>query len=1035
MTSFFIRRPIFSTVLSIIIVLAGLLASLGLPIMQYPQITPPTVSISATYSGANAETLAKVVAAPIEDELSGIEGLLYFSSNSSSDGQVSITATFDVGTDIDMAMVDTNNRVKAVEARLPEDVRRNGINVRKRSNDMLLVLALTSPKQTHDTLFLSNYAKLNMVDSLKRVAGVGDAQVFGARDYSMRINVNVPKMTSLGLTINDLSSAVSAQNSQYAVGKVGDEPMPSDQQLTYSVTAKGRLLTAEDFSNIVLKQEAGKGVVRLGDVANVDLGAQTYSMATFMNGSPALGIGINLQSGANALDVAEAVKAELGNMAKSFPEDVSYQIAYDTTTFIQVSIDQVVKTLIEAMILVIIVVFLFLQNWRATLIPLLAVPVSLIGTLAGLWAFGFSINTLTLFAMVLAIGIVVDDAIVVLENVERLMHEKGLSPRNASIEAMKEVSGALIAIVLVLCAVFIPVSFLGGIAGKLYQQFAVTVAIAIFLSGIVALTLTPALCALLLKPAEKHGRFFSWFNRQFENLTKVYLYLVKATLKHRTVSIGLFLAVCLGAGALAMKLPTSFVPAEDQGMLMGSLQLPDNASLSRTNEFGEKYRQILAHDPNVSDAFVIAGMDFIGGGNKSNAGAMFVKLKPWDERETSAMDLAGKFMGIGMSQADGRAMVFNPPAIMGLGSTGGFEFFLENRADGDPKALSDAMNTLISALQQDPRIASANSFYRAGVPQLYVDVDEQKAISLGVAIPDVYATLQGVFSTIYVNDFNKSGKTYRVQLQADQQYRNDPDDIRSLYVRNAQGDLIPMASFVDVAFKTGPEMIQRYNGYVATKISGSAGSGISSGDAIKAVEEVASKTLPDGYVIEWTGQAYQEQSGGSTTFLAFGFAVLMVFLILAAQYEKWSLPLAVILAIPFALLGAYGALLIRGMPNDIYFQIGLVVLVGLAAKNAILIVEFAQQKVEEGMELAEAAIEAAKLRFRPIVMTSLAFTLGVYPLVVSTGAGSASRQSMGTGVFGGMIFATFLATIFVPLFFLLLSRKAPLASQGEIIKD
>lgn len=1023
MTSFFIRRPIFSTVLSIIIVLAGLLASLGLPIMQYPQITPPTVSISATYSGANAETLAKVVAAPIEDELSGIEGLLYFSSNSSSDGQVSITATFDVGTDIDMAMVDTNNRVKAVEARLPEDVRRNGINVRKRSNDMLLVLALTSPKQTHDTLFLSNYAKLNMVDSLKRVAGVGDAQVFGARDYSMRINVNVPKMTSLGLTINDLSSAVSAQNSQYAVGKVGDEPMPSDQQLTYSVTAKGRLLTAEDFSNIVLKQEAGKGVVRLGDVANVDLGAQTYSMATFMNGSPALGIGINLQSGANALDVAEAVKAELGNMAKSFPEDVSYQIAYDTTTFIQVSIDQVVKTLIEAMILVIIVVFLFLQNWRATLIPLLAVPVSLIGTLAGLWAFGFSINTLTLFAMVLAIGIVVDDAIVVLENVERLMHEKGLSPRNASIEAMKEVSGALIAIVLVLCAVFIPVSFLGGIAGKLYQQFAVTVAIAIFLSGIVALTLTPALCALLLKPAEKHGRFFSWFNRQFENLTKLYLYLVKATLKHRTVSIGLFLAVCLGAGALAMKLPTSFVPAEDQGMLMGSLQLPDNASLSRTNEFGEKYRQILAHDPNVSDAFVIAGMDFIGGGNKSNAGAMFVKLKPWDERETSAMDLAGKFMGIGMSQADGRAMVFNPPAIMGLGSTGGFEFFLENRADGDPKALSDAMNTLIYALQQDPRIASANSFYRAGVPQLYADVDEQKAISLGVAIPDVYATLQGVFSTIYVNDFNKSGKTYRVQLQADQQYRNDPNDIRSLYVRNAQGDLIPMASFVDVAFKTGPEMIQRYNGYVATKISGSAGSGISSGDAIKAVEEVASKTLPDGYVIEWTGQAYQEQSGGSTTFLAFGFAVLMVFLILAAQYEKWSLPLAVILAIPFALLGAYGALLIRGMPNDIYFQIGLVVLVGLAAKNAILIVEFAQQKVEEGMELAEAAIEAAKLRFRPIVMTSLAFTLGVYPLVVSTGAGSASRQSIGTGVFGGMIFATFLATIFVPLFFLLLSRK------------
>lgn len=1030
MTSFFIRRPIFSTVLSIVIVLAGLLASLGLPIMQYPQITPPTVSISATYSGASAETLAKVVAAPIEDELSGIEGLLYFTSNSSSDGQVSITATFDIGTDIDMALVDTNNRVKAVEARLPEDVRRNGINVRKRSNDMLLVLALTSPQQTHDTLFLSNYAKLNMVDSLKRVPGVGDAQVFGARDYSMRVNLQMPKLTSLGLTVTDVSNAISAQNSQYAVGKVGDEPMPSNQQLTYSVTAKGRLLTAEDFSNIILKQDAGKGVVKLGDVAKVELGAQTYSMATFMNGSPALGIGINLQSGANALDVAQAVKTELARMENNFPEDIAYQIAYDTTTFIQVSIDQVVKTLVEAMILVILVVFLFLQNWRATLIPLLAVPVSLIGTLAGLWAFGFSINTLTLFAMVLAIGIVVDDAIVVLENVERLMHEKGLNAKDAAIDAMQEVSGALIAIVLVLCAVFIPVSFLGGIAGKLYQQFAVTVAIAIFLSGIVALTLTPALCALLLKPSQKQGRFFCWFNRQFENLTKFYLFLVNKTLRHRTISVGLFLAVCVSAAVLAVKLPTSFVPAEDQGMLMGSIQLPDNASLSRTNEFGEKYRQILAHDPNVSDAFVIGGMDFIGGGNKSNAGAMFVKLKPWDERETSAMDLAGKFMGIGMGQTEGRAMVFNPPAIMGLGSTGGFEFFLENRDDGDPKALSDAMNTLIAALQKDPRMASVSSFYRAGVPQLYVDVDEQKAIALGVAIPDVYATLQGVFSTIYVNDFNKSGKTYRVQLQADQQYRDDPEDIRSLYVRNAQGDLIPMASFVDVSFKNGPEMIQRYNGYVATKISGSAATGISSGDAITAVDEVASKVLPDGYVIEWTGQAYQEQAGGSTTYLAFGFAVLMVFLILAAQYEKWSLPLAVILAIPFALLGAYGALLIRGMPNDIYFQIGLVVLVGLAAKNAILIVEFAQQKVEEGFELAEAAVEAAKLRFRPIVMTSLAFTLGVYPLVVSTGAGSASRQSMGTGVFGGMILATFLATVFVPLFFLLLSRKPAVKQQA-----
>jgi HAE1 family hydrophobic/amphiphilic exporter-1/multidrug efflux pump len=1027
MTSFFIKRPVFSTVISLIIIIAGALASLGLPVMQYPAISPPTVSISATYTGASAETLAKVVAAPIEEVLSGVPGLLYYNSTSSSDGGMKMTATFEVGTNIDMATVDIQNRLQAVTARLPEDVTRNGITVRKRSNDMLMVLALISPDKSRDSLFLSNYASLNLADDLKRVPGVGDVQLFGEKSYSLRAWVNPEKMASLGVTMTDVSNAIASQNTQNAIGKIGDEPAADAQKLTFTVTAKGRLVSPAQFEQIIVRQDPQKGVVRLKDVARVEIGAQTYSTTTFMDGAPAIGLGINLQTGANALDVADAVKAKLETLGKSFPHGVSIKTAYDTTTFISVSIHEVVKTLLEAMILVILVVFLFLQNWRATLIPVLAVPVSLIGTLAGLWALGFSINTLTLFAMVLAIGIVVDDAIVVLENVERLMHEKGLAPRQAAIEAMQEVSGALVAIVLVLCSVFIPVSFLGGIAGKLYQQFAVTVALSVALSGVVALTLTPALCALLLKPHKTEARFFTWFNGKFERLTRGYTWLVGKTLRHKVMTSLMFLLVCASAITLSQNRPTSFVPPEDQGMLMGSVQLPDNASLSRTTTFIEEFRRLLANDPAVLSVFSISGMDFVGGGSKSNSGALFVALKPWEERIETASGLAGKFMGIGMSMKDGMAMMFNPPAIMGLGTTGGFEFYLQNRDDGDAQSLARHLDELVSALKADTRFSSINTFYRSQVPQLYIDVDEQKALAMDVSLSDLYSTLQSTIGSTYVNDFNLSGRTYRVQVQADQQYRSTPADITSLYVRNGSGELVPLSVLVKVQMKNGPESLERFNGFVAAKVTGSAAPGVSSGDAIAAVEDVARKILPDGYHVEWTGQAYQEQNSGSTTTLAFGFAILMVFLILAAQYEKWSLPLAVILSIPFALLGAFGAILLRGMPNDVYFQIGLVVLVGLSAKNAILIVEFAQQQRDKGVSLIDASLQAAKLRFRPIVMTSLAFTLGVFPLVVSHGAGAAARQSMGTGVFGGMLVATFVATIFVPLFFMLLSsRKDPI---------
>jgi HAE1 family hydrophobic/amphiphilic exporter-1/multidrug efflux pump len=1032
-SSFFIRRPIFATVLSLVILIAGLVSFGVLPVTQYPKISPPTVTISATYSGANAETVAKVVAAPIEEQLSGVEGLLYFNSSASSNGSVSITATFEVGTDIDMAMVEVNNRIKMVEPKLPEDVRRNGVSVRNKAQDMLMVLGVLSPDSSRDTLFLSNYSSINLVDDLKRVPGVGDVTVFGARDYSMRVWLDPDKLSHVGMTTSEVLAAISAQNTQNSVGKIGQEPVPNSQALTFTVVAKGRLLEASDFENIVIRQSADQGSVLLKDVARIELGAQAYDSATFMNGTPAIGMGIFLQSGANALEVAESVNNRIAEMRGSFPSGLDIQIAYDTTTFIDASIESVVHTLLEALVLVSLVVFLFLQNWRATLIPLVAVPISIVGTLAGLWAMDFSINTLTLFAMVLAIGIVVDDAIVVIENVERLMHEHGLSAKEASLQAMKEVAGALVAIVLVLCAVFVPVSFLGGIAGALYKQFAVTVAIAVIISGFVALTLTPALCASFLKPHKAHGRFFTAFNRGFERVTGLYLFVVKKILAHRKTSIAIFAATLGGIFWLSSTLPKSFVPSEDQAILIGSVQLPDGASMSRTSNVIEQYRQMLSHDPAVASVFGISGFDFIGGGSKSNAGALFIRLAPRESREAKAQDLAMKYMGMGMGMEDGMVLVFNPPAIQGIGSTGGIEFYIQNRADGDAKELAKNLNAFLGKLKENPSMASANTFFRADVPQLFVEVNEKRALALGVDISAVYSTLQATIGTVYVNDFNRSGKTYRVQVQADAEFRDDPQDIGKLYVKNAQGKLVPMSALATVGFVNGPEQIERFNGFISVKVTANGKAGLSSGELMKVVEGVAAETLPDGYHVQWTGQAFQEQKSGSSGSMAMGFAVLMVFLILAAQYERWSLPLGVILSIPFAIIGAYGALLLRGMPNDIYFQIGLVVLVGLAAKNSILIVEFAQQQVEQGKNPVDAAIEAAHLRFRPIVMTSLAFILGILPLAMATGAGAAARQSMGTGVLGGMMASTFIATLFVPLLFVLMTRReARQVEQAEV---
>ncbi|WP_416242890.1 efflux RND transporter permease subunit [Azospira sp. APE16] len=1031
MSRFFINRPIFASVISIVIVIAGIMASRVLPISQYPEIAPPTVIISASYPGASAETLAKTVAAPIEEQLSGVENLMYFNSTASANGSLSITATFEVGTDVDMATVNVNNRVKIAEPRLPDVVRQYGVTVQKRSNDILMVAAITSPEGTRTPLYLSNYALVNILDDLKRIPGVGDAQIFGALDYSMRLWLRPDRMAQLGVTTTEISNAIAAQNKQNAAGKIGQEPAPNGQQLVYTVTAKGRLTTPEQFGNIVIRADGPKGALYLKDVARVELGAQNYDASTALLGKPVVGVGIFLQSGANALDVAKKVKLRMDELKQKFPSDVDYVVPVDTTKFVQASITEVVHTLVEALVLVAIVVFVFLQNWRATVIPLVAVPVSLIGTFAGLWLFGFSINTLTLFAMVLAIGIVVDDAIVVLENVERLMWEEKMAPKEAAIEAMREVSSAVVAIVLVLCAVFIPVAFLGGIAGMLYKQFAVTVAISVTLSGIVALTLTPALCALLLQPKHEEPAIFRPFNRLFERFTKSYTDTVNKTLHHRIIGTVACVVILGGSFFMFRAVPGGFVPAEDQGYLISALMLPDGASLQRTRATGDQFQSMIKQDEAVDRVFVIAGNDIIGGGMKPNAGTVFIPLKDWDERKAGADDLAKKFMGMGMMLPDGLGLVFNPPAIRGLGNAGGFEAYIQARGDADPQKLSGVVQQFMEGLKKRQELVGINTFFRPTSPQLSVEVNEAKAISMGIAVSDVYQTLQATMGTLYVNDFNLNGRTYRVQLQADGQFRSKPEDLGRVYVKSSSGSMVPVSALIKVKSVVGPEQLERFNGFLSAKVMGSSVPKVSTGDAIKIVEEVAKETLPAGYELEWTGQAFQEKRTGTTSAVAFGFGIIMVFLILAAQYEKWSLPLAVILAVPFALFGALAAVMIRGMPNDIYFQIGLVVLIGLAAKNAILIVEFAAQKRAEGLGVLEAALEGARLRFRPIVMTSLAFILGVFPLVKATGAGAAARKSMGTGVFGGMLAATFIATIFIPMFFTWLSGRRANLPEGS----
>jgi multidrug efflux pump len=1031
---FFIDRPIFGAVLSVFIVIAGLAAMRVLPIAQYPEIAPPVVTVRAIYPGASADVLEQTVAAPLENQINGVENMLYMASTSTSQGVVQIQVTFEIGTDVDKAALNVNNRVKQAEPRLPLEVRRQGVTVEKGSSAFLQVVAFYSPEGRHDGVFISNYVTMNILDLVKRVPGTTNVQIFGAKDYAMRIWVQPERMTQHRLTAGDLIRAVNEQNAQFAAGKVGQAPAPAGQELVYTIVTRGRLSDPKEFEDIIVRSNPDGSALRLKDVARVELASKDYEFVGRINGKEATLVGVFLQPGANALAVAGDVKKTVADIAKRFPQGLTYSVPYDTTRFVEVSIKEVVETLLIAMVLVFLVVYLFLQSWRATLIPFAAVPVSLIGTFAGLLLLGYSINTLTLFGMVLAIGIVVDDAIVVLENVERIMHEEGIGKREAAIKAMGEVTSPIIAIVLVLCAVFVPIAFLGGLTGELYRQFAVTISMAVVISGFVALTLTPALCVLVLSETKRStSGFFAWFNRGFGRATDHYESGVAWIIRRGGIGVVLF-AVMVGLAVLLWRVtPGSLVPDEDQGFYIAAVVLPDGATLERTDKVVDEVTRAIRSNPANLDVVAFTGFDFLGGGFRNNAATIFVTQVPWHERKVATPQVVGDFFMKTGHIKEGLALAFGPPAIFGLGTAGGFEFYIQNRGSGGAQQMGQALGQFLGAAQQDRRLGFVQTLWRASVPQLYVDVDREKAKALGVPLEELYGTLAATLGTYYVNDFNKFGRTWQVLMSAEPQSRNRPEDIGKVWVRSEKGEMIPLAALARVRYSAGPDSLDRFNNLPAVKIFGSAAPGVSSGEAIQIVEQIAEKALPADFSFDWGGTSFQEKRSAGTAGIALALAVIMVFFILAAQYEKWSLPFSVLLALPFGTFGALAAIWVnnlltpivgtRPLTNDVYFQIGLVTLLGLAAKNAILIVEFAVLKHGEGLSASAAALEAARLRFRPILMTSLAFILGVLPLVFSSGAGAGARHSAGTGVMGGMLAATFLAIFFVPMFFKLMTDR------------
>jgi len=1023
---FFIDRPIFAGVISIVISLAGAVCIMLLPIAQFPQITPPTVQVKATYTGANAEVVEQTVTTPIEEQINGVEGMTYMSSISSNDGTSNITVTFDVGYDLDIAAIDVQNRVTMAQPQVPQDVRKYGITTQKVSPDFVLIISLYSPDGTLDDLFLSNYASINIVDILKRLPGVGDVEIFGEKKYSMRLWLNPDKLTSLEMTAMDVISAVQEQNVQVAAGKIGDPPSPPGQTFTYSINTLGRLSSPEQFEDIIIRTRPDGSVVRVKDVGRVELGAENYGWFAHLNSGKAACIGVFQLPGANALQVAKEVYANMERLKKRFPKDLAYAVSYDTTLFVKASIEEVVKTLLEAMILVFLVVFVFLQNWRATLIPAIAIPVSLVGTFAVLKAFGFSINTLTLFGLVLAIGIVVDDAIIVVENASRCIDEKGMAPKEATKEAMREVVGPIIATTLVLMAVFVPVAFMPGITGQLYRQFALTIAFSVGISAINALTLSPALCAALLrKTPKKQAWFFRKFNQAFEWSRSRYLKGVRWLIKAWVLVLLIFAGLVFATYYMFKIVPTGFVPAEDQGYLMVMIQTPEGTSLEQTGKVCSKVENVLKNMPGIDNIVMIGGYNLLNAAMDPSSAAAFVMLDPWDKRKTPALSLDG-IMGTFMAQVqdiiEAVIIPFPPPPIQGLSTTGGFEFELQDLTGGSLVELRAVAERMINDSSKNPALTPLSATFQVNYPQFYVDLDRTKAKSLQVSISDIFITLQTFLGSMYVNDFNKFGRVYRVFIQAEDNYRAKREDIAKLYVRAKDGSMVPLNALVKIKQIRGVQSIKRYNLYRTVSLYGGNAPGYSTGQAIEAMEAMAAKDLSNEYGYEWTGTAYQEIAAGGMAPYIFSLALVFVFLFLAAQYESWVMPLMVMLAVPLAILGALLAQHIRGIANDIYCQIGLVMLIGLASKNAILIVEFARELREQGMPIVEAAVEASRERLRPILMTAFAFILGVVPMVVAQGAGAVSRHSLGTAVFGGMIASTFLSLLLVPVLYVVFER-------------
>jgi multidrug efflux pump len=1027
-----IERPIFASVISIVITLAGSVAMLKMPVAQYPDITPPQITVAATYPGADAQVVANNVAAPIEQQVNGADNMIYMNSSSSATGNMTLNVFFEIGTDPSLAQVDVQNRVNLALPQLPSAVQSQGIQVQKKSSAFMMVLAVYSAGERYDSTYVANYANLYILDAIKRIPGANQASIFGTPDYAMRIWLKPDRMAQLSITAADVQAAVANQNQQFAVGRVGQSPTGAAVEQSFAVTTKGRLTEPVEFENIILRASSdGVALVRLKDVGRAELGQKDYSLRSTYQGKPATLIAVYQQPGANALDVSAAVTQTLANLKTTFPEGIDYKIVMDTTDFTRASISEVIHTFFEALVLVVIVVYLFLQSLRATLIPVIAVPVSIIGTFIGMSALGFSVNMLTLFGMVLAIGIVVDDAIVVIENVERNMHVHQMSPKEAAKRAMDEVAGPVVAIVLVLCAVFIPVAFMGGITGQLYKQFAITIAISVVISGVVALTLSPALAALLLKP--QHGKknaFFRWFERSLERVTQSYSRSVAFMIKRFILALLLFAGMIGLIALMAQRIPSAFLPPEDQGYLLGAVILPDAASLDRTAEVGKVASDFFMKEDAVEGVAIVNGYSLLDGQNKNNSAAFFVGFKDFEGRykdsgttaQQSASAVIQKATHAFSTVQEGIILPVNPPSIPGLGTTGGMEVWIQSKGDARIDQLADTVAKIMINAKGRQELGTITSTFNVFSRQLMVEVDREKAESLGVPVEDVYSTMQTMFGSLYVSQFNKFSRLWQVILQAEPVYRLKADDLQQIYVRNRNLEMVPLKALLTTRYVTGPDMLTRFNNFPAVKLTANPAPGFSSGQALKALEDVSAQVMTNDYALALSGEAFEEQKSGGASSQVFIFGLVMVFLILAAQYEKWSLPIGVLLAVPFALFGALLAVLLRGLSNDVYFQIGLTMLVALAAKNAILIFEFAVLNRESGMSAYDAAMVAAKERLRPIVMTSLAFILGCVPLAIAVGASENSRHSIGTGVIGGMLAATVIAIFFIPLFYYLVEK-------------